>query len=94
MRASGGAHNINNDTIANNVNHMGKVRYAQLQDMTNHEFCAKKNQKALMVEKINELSALVTEIQDTNWMFEKKGDYDGGDESRPASLNRGIDEKW
>ena len=52
--------------------------------------CTEKNQKALLAEKMNELSSLVQELQDTNWMFEKK---DEGS-NRPNSFNKGIDERW
>lgn len=49
--------------------------------MANHQLCTQKNQRLLLEAKMNQLSSLVHEIQETEWMFEKKdgdSDYDHG----------------
>jgi hypothetical protein len=68
---------------------MSKDRYEQLQHVSNHQMCLQRNQQALLTERMNQLGALVKELEETDWMFEKKND-----ESGPISFNKGIEERW
>ena len=107
-------HNANNNNTNNNnndnnipsshqANINGMIRYAQLKDTTNHQSLVQSSQNSLMVEKMNELSHLLQEIQDTDWMYEKTNNYNNHDDvvvggggsgmmKKPACLNRGLDE--
>lgn len=78
-----------NNNASNQANINGMVRYAQLRDLSNHQLCKEHNQQALLAERMAKLGALVKELEETDWMFDR-----GRDKTRPIGLSRGVEERW
>ena len=87
------------------MNNLGKNRFAQVLEMSNHQLCKEQNQRALLEAKMNQLHLLVHEIQETDWMFEKQSNDNGGYygsgssdntyyNGRPVGFHRGLQERW
>ena len=83
----------------------GMVRYAQIRDMANHQICTEKNQRYLLEAKMTQLSMLVREIHETDWMFDDNNNHNGSGNSssggggsegsgKPVGFHKGLQERW
>ncbi len=67
----------------------GVSRYAQIREEANHKQCSEGNQKALLVERLNNMRNLLKDIQDTNWMFDE--DKNGGRDAPQPLGKKGVE---